>query len=93
MLQLAASLADQAPVSPGESITGTDDHNVGLLVKVLHTSGRLQSPDSVRPHSPPSRVVTTQSGCQQELATVEYATLPVGEPRSQERSDWGNLLR
>ena len=43
MLRLAASLADQAPVSLGEAITGIDDRNVGLLVKaVLHASGRRQ---------------------------------------------------
>jgi len=40
---LAASLADQAPVSLGEASTGIDDRNVGLLVKaVLHASGRRQ---------------------------------------------------
>ncbi len=33
MLRLAASLADQAPVSLGEAITGIDDRNVGLLVR------------------------------------------------------------
>jgi hypothetical protein len=45
MLRLAASLADQAPVSLGEAITGIDDRNVGLLVKaVLHASGRRQFP-------------------------------------------------
>ena len=31
MLHLAASLADHAPVSLGEAITGIDDHNVDLL--------------------------------------------------------------
>jgi hypothetical protein len=31
MLCLAASLADRAPVSLGEAVTGIDDHNVGLL--------------------------------------------------------------
>jgi hypothetical protein len=42
---LAASLADQAPVSLGEAITGIDDRNVGWLVKaVIHASGRLQFP-------------------------------------------------
>lgn len=43
MLRLAASLADQAPVSLGEAITGIDNRNVSLLVKaVLHASGRRQ---------------------------------------------------
>jgi hypothetical protein len=43
MLRLAASLADQAPVSLGEAITGIDERNVGLLVKaILHASGRRQ---------------------------------------------------
>ena len=38
-------LADQAPVSLGEAITGIDDRNVGLLVKaILHASGRHQFP-------------------------------------------------
>jgi hypothetical protein len=47
MLRLAASLADQAPVSLGEAITGIDDRNVGLLVKaILHASGRRQFPVS-----------------------------------------------
>jgi hypothetical protein len=42
---LSASLADQAPVSLGEAITGIDDRNVGWLVKaVIHASGRLQFP-------------------------------------------------
>ena len=45
MLRLAASLADQAPVSLGEAITGIDNRNVGLLVKaVLHASGRRKFP-------------------------------------------------
>jgi hypothetical protein len=48
MLRLAASLADHAPVSLGDAVTGIDDHNVGLLVKVLHASGRRQFPDSGR---------------------------------------------
>jgi hypothetical protein len=32
MPRLAASLADQAPVSVGDASTGIDDRNVGLLV-------------------------------------------------------------
>jgi hypothetical protein len=45
MLRLAASLADQAPVSLGEAITGIDNHNVGLLVRaVFHASGQRQFP-------------------------------------------------
>ncbi len=41
MLRLAASLADQAPVSLGDTITGIDERNVGLLIKsVWHASGR-----------------------------------------------------
>ena len=45
MLRLAASLADQASVSLGETVTGIDDRNVGLLVKaVLHASGQRQFP-------------------------------------------------
>lgn len=45
MLRLAASLADQAPVSLGQAITGIDDRNVGLLIRaVLHASGRRQFP-------------------------------------------------
>jgi hypothetical protein len=45
VLQLAASLADQIPVSLGATITGLDDRNVHLLVRaVLHASGRRQSP-------------------------------------------------
>ena len=32
MFRLVASLADQAPVSLGDAITGIDDRNVGLLV-------------------------------------------------------------
>jgi hypothetical protein len=43
ILLLSASLADQAPVTLGDAITGIDDRNVGLLVKaVLHASGRRQ---------------------------------------------------
>jgi hypothetical protein len=53
MLRLAASLADQAPVSLGEAITGIDDRNVGLLIRaVRHASGRRQFPLLRRP--PPS---------------------------------------
>jgi hypothetical protein len=45
VLLLSASLADQAPVSLGDAITGIDTRNVGLLVKaVLHASGRQQFP-------------------------------------------------
>ncbi|HEY4850177.1 MAG TPA: hypothetical protein VII22_05250 [Streptosporangiaceae bacterium] len=45
ILLLSASLADRAPVSLGDAITGIDDSNVGLLVKaVLHASGRRQFP-------------------------------------------------
>jgi hypothetical protein len=35
MLHLAASLADQAPVSLGDAVTGIDDRNVALLVAVI----------------------------------------------------------
>jgi hypothetical protein len=43
-LRLAASLADQAPVSLGEAITGIDNRNVGLLVKAgPHALGRRQA--------------------------------------------------
>jgi len=43
MLRLAASLADQAPVSLGEAVTGIDGRNVGLLIKAIrHASGRRQ---------------------------------------------------
>ena len=45
MLRLAASLADRAPVSLGEAITGIDERNVGLLVRaILHASGQRQFP-------------------------------------------------
>jgi hypothetical protein len=45
MLRLAASLADHAPVSLGEAVTGIDERNVGLLVKAIrHASGRRQFP-------------------------------------------------
>ena len=45
MLRLTASLADQAPVSLGEAITGIDVRNVGLLVRaILHASGQRQFP-------------------------------------------------
>jgi hypothetical protein len=45
MFRLAASPADQAPVSFGEAISGSGDRNVGLLAKaVRHTSGRRLSP-------------------------------------------------
>ena len=45
MLRLAASLADQAPVSLGDAITGIDDRNAGLLVRAArHASGRRQFP-------------------------------------------------
>ena len=45
MLRLAASLADQAPVTLGDAITGIDDRDVGLLVEaVLHASERRQLP-------------------------------------------------
>jgi hypothetical protein len=45
MLQLAASLAGQAPVILGDTITGLDDRNVRLIVKaILHASGQRQFP-------------------------------------------------
>jgi hypothetical protein len=41
MLQLAASLADQAPVSLGDAVTGIDDRNVSLLFKAIgHAAGQ-----------------------------------------------------
>ena len=44
-LHLAAGLADRAPVSPGEAVTGMDDRNVALLVMAIrHASGRRQFP-------------------------------------------------
>jgi len=45
MLHLAASLADRAPVSLGEAVTGIDDRNVDLLLTAIrHASGRHQFP-------------------------------------------------
>jgi hypothetical protein len=45
MLYLAASLADWAPVSLGEAVTGFDDRNVGLpVITIRHVSGRRQFP-------------------------------------------------
>jgi hypothetical protein len=45
MLYLAASLADQIPISLGSAITGLDDRNIQLLVKaILHASGLRQFP-------------------------------------------------
>jgi hypothetical protein len=45
MLHLAASLADHAPVSLGEAITGIDDHNVDLLLTAIgHAAGRRGFP-------------------------------------------------
>jgi hypothetical protein len=44
-LHLAAGLADRAPVSLGEALTGIDDRNVALLVMAIrHASGRRQFP-------------------------------------------------
>ena len=45
MLRLAASLADRAPVSLGEAVTGIDDRNVDLLIKAIgHAAGRRAFP-------------------------------------------------
>jgi len=45
LLQLAASLAGQAPVILGDAVTGLDDRNVEMVIKaVLHASGRRQFP-------------------------------------------------
>lgn len=47
LLQLAASLAGQAPVVLGNAVTGLDDSNIQVLVRaVLHASGRRQSPSA-----------------------------------------------
>jgi hypothetical protein len=47
MLQLAASLAGQAPVILGDAVTGLDDRNIQVLVMaVLHASGRRQFPSA-----------------------------------------------
>ena len=35
MLRVAASLADQAPVSLGGAVTGIDDRNVALLALII----------------------------------------------------------
>jgi hypothetical protein len=49
MLQLAASLAGQAPVILGDAITGIDDRNTRLLVQaILHASGQTPVPLSRR---------------------------------------------
>lgn len=72
MLRLAASLADQAPVSLGEAITGIDDHNVALLVKaVLHASGRRQFlPVPARSAGIPRRAVA--GGRTRDRASMNY---------------------
>jgi hypothetical protein len=45
LLQLAASLAGQAPVVLGDAVTGLDDRNIQVIVRaVLHASGRRQFP-------------------------------------------------
>ncbi|MGH3194065.1 MAG: hypothetical protein ACRDPY_35245 [Streptosporangiaceae bacterium] len=50
LLQLAASLAGQAPVVLGDAVTGLDDRNIQALVAaVLHASGRRQFPSAPRP--------------------------------------------
>jgi hypothetical protein len=47
MLHMAASLAGQAPVILGDTITGLDDRNIQILVKaVLHASGQRQFPSA-----------------------------------------------
>lgn len=47
MLQLAASLAYDIPVSLGQAVTGIDDRNADLLVRaVRYASGRRQFPRS-----------------------------------------------
>jgi hypothetical protein len=80
MLRLAASLADQAPVSPGDAITGIDDRNVGLLVKAV----LLRTAPA--PLIAPAGTAPAVTGCpdprpdRREFATVGYATLPVGDP-------------
>ena len=44
-LHLAAGLADRAPVSLGEALTGIDDRNVALLVLAIrHASGATPVP-------------------------------------------------
>ena len=45
MLYLAASLADRAPVSLGEAVTGIDDRNVDILLTAIrHAAGRCGFP-------------------------------------------------
>ena len=45
MLCLATSLADRAPVSPGEAVTSIDDRNVDLLLTAIrHAAGRRALP-------------------------------------------------
>ena len=44
-LHLAAGLADRAPVSLGEAVTGIDGHNVDLLLMAIrHAAGHRQFP-------------------------------------------------
>jgi len=46
MLRLAASLADQAPISLGEAITGIDKRNLSILISaLLHAGGRRKFPE------------------------------------------------
>jgi len=61
MLRLAASLADDIPVSLGDAITGIDEHNVAILANaVLHASGRRQFPRL--PSAVPRRTRPAASG-------------------------------
>ena len=60
MLRLAASLADRAPVSLGDAVTGIDDRNLAILIDaVRHASGRRQFPDRAAGRY---RMIRTQVG-------------------------------
>ena len=70
MLHPAASLADHAPVSLGEAITGIDDHNVDLLLTAIgHAAGRSRVPSLTRTRARAAL-----------YATVDYARSPVSPP-------------
>src|SRR5216683_687505 len=80
MLRLAASLADQAPVSLGDAITGIDNRNAGLLVRAvaMHPDD-ASSPDSPPRLPPPERFRTIW-------------TRPAGYPRAHRQGRHGEGL-
>ncbi len=81
MLRLAASLADQAPVSLGEAITGIDDRNVGRAGQGGPPRLRMTPVPAITRHLTQTFLDDPGPAWRGEFATVQYAIISLCRPR------------